>query len=187
MQRLLTVAFSPHTHRVYAADWNAFLSFRSDKLGNLPASAREIREFVAWLSLKNLAPATIASYIAGVAYYHKIHGWTDPTKDYLVSKLMEGSRRERKSADKRLPVSLPVLAQIIQTFPHVCFSVYESKLFKAATLCAFFGFMRLGEFTATSKNKMQDSLLQASDIQLSGEAAPPHASLLISFPCSKKQ
>lgn len=103
-----------------------------------PATVINVRQFVAWLSLQCLAPATIASYVAGVGYYHKIHGWPDPTKDFLVSKLLEGCRRDCPSVDNRLPISIAVLERICHALPQVCSSQFECKLFSAAVLSAFF-------------------------------------------------
>ncbi|XP_038057145.1 uncharacterized protein LOC119728820 [Patiria miniata] len=184
MARLLSAAFSPHTHRAYASGWSAFCRFRKNIRTNLPASVAETREFIAWLSLQGLAHATITTYVSGVGYYHKIRGWPDPTKDFIVSKLMHGCRRDRNRVDERLPMSLPLLAQIIEAFTHVCSSHYEATLFKAAVTCAFFGFMRLGEFAAISKTKLQESLLHISDIEFC-DLASTQQSVVISFPYSK--
>ena len=139
-----------------------------------------MREFIAWLSLRQLAPATIATYIAGVAHYHKLNGFPDPTQDLLVFKLLEGCRRGRSQADKRLPINPTFLSEIIHALSHVCVSQFESTLFRAAMLTAFFGFMRIGEFAANSSHCMQESLLQLSDVHFD-DLETSAASVRISF------
>ena len=100
-----------------------------------------VRAFIAWLPLKGCASSTCASstYVAGVGFYHKFHGYPDPTKDILVSKLLEGCRRDRQIADTRAPSTVPILITISRALPHVCESRFEELLFKAAMLCAFLG------------------------------------------------
>ena len=105
-----------------------------------PVLSVDIQNVVALLSLQHSAPSTIATYVAGVGYFHKMNGWLDPTKDYLVAKLLEGCRRDRPSKDRRLPITLPVLTSLLEALPYVCFSQYESSTFKAVLLCACFGF-----------------------------------------------
>ena len=60
----------------------------------------------------------------------------------------------------------------------MCESSFEELLFKAAMLCAFFGFMRVGEFTADSTNHIQDSVLLLSDVTFSSVGTE---SVLVSF------
>ena len=118
------------------------------------------------MSLKGLSPRTIATYVAGVAFYHKIRDWPDPTHDFVVSKLLAGCRRDRQSQDTREPLSLSVLLQAISNLSHTCASQYEAVMFRAAMLCAFFGFMRIGEFAAVSRRRWQDSLLMRQDVHV---------------------
>ena len=144
----------------------------------------DIREFVAWLSLKRLAPATIATHVSGVGFHYKIMGFPDPTQDFLVGKLLEGCRRDRTLGDDRLPISVSVLSHILGVLPHVCISQFEVVLFRAAMLGAFFGFMRLGEFAANSRNYWQDSLLGFSDVQFHDKGTPA-ATVLVNFRFTK--
>ena len=95
----------------------------------------------------------------GVGFYHKLHGHSDPTKDFIASKLLEGCRRDRRHGDARCPLTMPILSNILSALPHICESCNEQLLFTASMLCAFFGFMRIGKFTADSQNRVQDSLI----------------------------
>ena len=111
-------------------------------------------------------------------------GWPDPTQDFIKSKLLAGCRRDNSTRDQRWPISVSVLARMIRALPHICNNQYEVILFQAAMLCAFFGFMRIGEFAAISKTQRQKSLLQASDVQFQ-DVGQSNASVLISFRYTK--
>lgn len=180
--RLLSVAFAKNSFKTYSTVWNAFCHFAGERseVPRLPVLSTVIQEFIAWLSLRGLASSTIATYVAGVGLYHKLQGYFDPTKDFLVSKLLEGCRRDRKTVDQRTPITLPILTRILEALPHICASRFEELLFRAAMLCAFFGFMRVGEFTADSKTALQESVLLLSDVTFD-DVGDSGASLLISF------
>ena len=165
MDRLLHAAIAPNTHKTYLAGWRAFCQFRQQHPGGPWASVDDVRHFVAWLSLRGLASATIATYVSGLGYYQKLNGQVDPTSDFLVCKLIEGARRVRPSIDCRVPISLPILDRIISVLVHICSSQYESVMFRAVFLSAFFGFMRVGEFAVYSKNNIQSSVLTFTDIR----------------------
>lgn len=180
ISRLLSIAFSKNSYKTYSTGWNALCEFmgQGSAAPTMPITSAMVRAFIAWLSLKGCAPATIATYVAGVGFYHKFHGYADPTKDFLVSKLLEGCRRDRRVTDTRAPITVPILITILGALPHVCSSRFEELMFKAAMLCAFFGFMRVGEFTADSANHIQDSVLLLSDIEFSSTGC---RSVLVSF------
>lgn len=188
ISRLLTAAMAPNTLRAYQVGWRAFCNFKQQHstVGNFsPASAQDIREFVASLSLQHLAPSTIATYVSGVGYFHKVYGWPDPTRGFLVAKLLEGCRRDHRGAvDTRLPITLPLLSRLLQALPHVCTSTFEASLFRAVFLSAFFGFMRIGEFAATSGSCLQNSLIMFSDVRFC-DVGTSAASVLVTFRCSK--
>ena len=188
VSRLLAVAITPNSQKTYSSGWNAFCEFLVESFGvcTIPASALHIRQFVAWLSLRGLSPNSIATYVAGVGYHHKLMGYLDPTKDFVVSKLLTGCRRDRHAPDSRQPITVPVLRLILQAVPRVCSSQYEAVLFRSVFLCAFFGFMRVGEFTVTSKDTVQDSTLKISDVQFCRPGVDSLSEhVLISFRVSK--
>lgn len=129
--RLLSVAFSKNPYKTYCTGWNAFCVFTGQELMpvTLPVSSALVRAFIAWLSLKGCASSTICTYVAGVGFYHKFHGFADPTKDFLVSKLLEGCHRDQRVADSPDPITVPILLTILGALPHVCESRFEGLLF----------------------------------------------------------
>ena len=67
-----------------------------------------------------------------------------------MSKLMKGMSRLQKRSDKRLPVTLSLLCDLIKILPAVCSSNFEASLFAAAFSVALFGFFRVGELVSSS-------------------------------------
>jgi len=70
--------------------------------------------FIAHLSAKRLAPATISTYISGITYVDKLKGCGDPTKVFLILKLLTATKSPSRP-DVRLPITLPVLRLLVDT------------------------------------------------------------------------
>lgn len=167
-QRLLEASMAKSTRDTYKRGVSNFEVFRNEL--NLrfewPAPLRHVTAFIAQLSIQGKSSSTINTYISALAYVHKINGWIDPTDNFIVKKLKEGCRRERSMTDSRRPISLPILKRLSELLPGFCKSTFEVRLFRAAFLLAFFGFLRVGEFTAPSKNDDGAHALSANDISL---------------------
>ena len=169
--RLLSLAFAMNTHRVYMSGWHAFCHFKAHQASAVSTvSLQDIAGFISWLSLQHYSPSTINTYVAGVGCFCKLRGWADPTNNFIVAKLLEGCRRDGARQDGRLPISLSLLCRLLEALPKVCASQFESTIFRAAMLLAFFGFLRIGEFTAKSTDHMQASI-QCSDVCFCGNQA----------------
>lgn len=116
---------------------------------------------------RGMSPATVNTYIAGISFYVKCSGHLheDFLSNFLVKKLLAGMRRQRKSRDLRAPITSDILSKILRALPSVCSSTYESQMFSAAFLLAFFGFFRVGELTVT-KAIMVQRVVSLQDIQI---------------------
>ncbi|XP_072178201.1 integrase/recombinase xerD homolog [Diadema setosum] len=166
--RLLGQALAEGSHRAYQRAVNAFQEFRKDHHLDLswPAPTTQIISFIAFLSIRGKATSTISLHVAALSYMHKMHGWADPTDHFVIKKLQEGSRRDKKKGDDRRPITQDLLKRMIPIVRLVCKSQYEAIMFRAAFLLAFFGFLRVGEFTAQQKHEITDKALIRDDIQI---------------------
>lgn len=111
--------------------------------------------FIAHLSLKGLAHATISSYISGIGFKCKLLGVSDNTQNFLIRKLLEGIKRSNHSKDCRLPITKHILEKLIKTTSLVCSSNFEAILFSTAFSVAYHAFLRVGEFTLSSNQTNQ--------------------------------
>ena len=96
-----------------------------------------------------MAHSTISSYLSAISYVHKIKGYRDPTKTFLIQKLLTALSRQR-SADLRLPITRPVLHELVKSLRHTNSSAFQRCLYSAMFLLAFYGFFRIGELAAKS-------------------------------------
>ena len=131
-----------------------------------PVTQLHIIAFISFLSVSGKAAASISSSISALAFVHKVNGWEDPTTSFLISKLKEGCRRLHPQSDGRLPLTPTILERIINSLPLLCFSQFEGLLFRSAFLMAFFGFLRVGEFTCKSSNVIPEKVLALNDISV---------------------
>ncbi len=108
-------------------------------------------------------------HVSAVAFAHKANGWKDPSENFLIKKILEGCRRDNPRVDSRLPVTfLEILKQLVAVLPAICKSQYEYVLFRAAFTLAFFGFLRVGEFTCSSKKAPTERVLSINDVSFQG-------------------
>lgn len=130
-----------------------------------PIPVQDLLNFIAYLSSENLSPSTVTSYLSGISYFHKINGFNDTTKHFIISKALEGFKRNRgPQIDQRDAISIPILTKLITHAPKYCTSIYEATLFSAAFSLAFFALLRVSEFT---KNNSKDATEVSKQIQFS--------------------
>ncbi len=176
MRDLLGSALAPGTKTSYQRAWRTFKNFYArfceSSTPRLPLSSPQLALFISYLSAKNLAPSTIASYLSAIGYVHKIRGYCDPTKSFLIHKLLTASSRKRL-ADLRLPLTRPVLHELIKSLQHTNSSAFQRCLYSAMFLFAFYGFFRVGELAAKSVDRA-NSVLQLRDLKFLILRGQPH-------------
>ena len=134
-----------------------------------PVPVTFILLFVAHLHGQGFAPQSITSIISVLSYFHKVNGFSDPTKNFIVTKMLTGARNLRKSCDIRLPITLPILTHLIAALPQVFNSNYKCLMLRAMMVLAFRAYLRVGEMVPRSKNSTQ-TCLHIHDIVMAGES-----------------
>ena len=161
--------------------WSAFQTFRGDyhfDILKIP-NTEQIALFISYMSWHEYSANTIAAYISGLSFFLRSKGLEDITQVFPIKRLVDGCRRRHLRKDVRCPITLPILQRLVSVLPTVCSNSYDCKLFAAAFLVAFFGFLRVGEFTA--KNGVIP--LVSGDVAMRGES--PHRRLAIKVRFSK--
>lgn len=99
------------------------------------------------LYLLNYASSTVTSYISAihVSYIHKIAGVANPADTMINRQILKGSRKLLPAHD--VPITLPLLKQIISPFKHTTASAYQIKLLLATCSLAF---LRIGVITVAT-------------------------------------
>jgi len=159
---------APGTWVSYNRCVDRFIQFLGQyQLGvNWPVSQASIILFISFLSLGGWAPSSINSHMAAISFVHKANGWCDPTDSFLLKKLKEGTKRGNPRKDSRLPISPVLLAKLVRILTSVCNSSLEVLMFKAAFLLAFFGFLRVGEFTSAGRYSDDSKSLTVNDVSI---------------------
>lgn len=167
-RRLLDASLAKSSHVTYRRGVDSFDIFRSDMgLAKVwPAPIQHIISYISFMSIEGKAPSTIDTYVSAVSYVHKINGWDDPSQNFVIQKLREGCKRQDKRVDHRRPMTITILGQLSANLYVVCNSSYECCLFRAAFFLAFFGFLRVSEFTAPSKKGDTSRMIKAEDITI---------------------
>lgn len=120
--------------------------------------------FVSFLIKAKLVPASINKILAGVSFFLKMSGLPAINSFFPVRQMLKGFKKSSLALDSRRPISSNLLIQLMLTLELVCFCPFETLLFRTAFVLAFFGALRLGEFTAP--NKSSPSILVFSDISV---------------------
>ena len=120
--------------------------------------------FIAHLHAGGNAPSSIVS----IAYFHKVNGFADPSKCFIVAKVMAGARNIGLVPDVRLPVPLPVLTRLVLALPTVFTSRYKCLMFHEMMVLAFKAYLRVGEMVPRSRRQVW-GCLHMGDILLSGD------------------
>ena len=128
----------------------------------IPLKPTELALFIAYLFKQKYAASTVSTYVSALGFYHRLAGFIDPTKMPFVVQMLKGYSKICSRIDTRLPITLPILERIVSSATLVCAGDYQTALFKAMCLLAFYAFLRVGEFTV-SKGGMQN-ILQVSQL-----------------------
>ena len=169
VNELLTASLAISTRKSYSRAWNTFLDFCLQYLdkseAQLPVSNATLLLFLAHLYEKGFAASTIATYNSAIGYMHKISGLNDPSSSFVVKQLLKGSEKSRQSTESRFPITQKLLHRMILELLKEQDDYYRT-LFISMFLFAFYGFLRLGEFTFSSDT---DHCLSIRDIEFVGE------------------
>ena len=149
-----------------------------------PVPLHDIIQYIAYLSYEANSASTVNTYISGISHVHKLYSMEDNTKSFFVGKLIEGMKRKTpRKKDLRMPISLDLLTKLIGALSYICQSSYETKLFASAFSLAFFGLLRVGEFTSENKGIPGFHVIKFHDISIQNNERGEELHLKI---CSSK-
>lgn len=112
-----------------------------------PISTHTLALFIAFLAEHNYAASTVSSYISALSHRHRLASLPDPTKSEMIKLALRGYSKLNPSRDSRLPISFPILENIILACEHTKSSLYTRKLTQAMYAFAFFAALSVGEIT----------------------------------------
>lgn len=156
MSRLLQSSLQPSSIPTYSRAWRLFSTFFHTVFPgveiSLPFSPPTIALFISYLFERNYAVSTVTTYISALGYFHKLHGYADPGKNFIICQMMKGYAKIDTRVDNRLPITLPILHRLVSSSLQLTCSGYNISLFQAMCLFAFHTFSRIGEITQNQSN-----------------------------------
>ena len=115
--------------------------------------------FVAYLAENNYSAATTLTYVSALGYVHRLGSLPDPTKSEMIKCALKGYAKIYPTVDSRLPITLPILEQVISACEQTLSLCFQRKLIRAMFALAFFAALRVGEMTITAGKSSTNLLL----------------------------
>ena len=152
---LISSSLSASTTKNYNTtlrEYSAFISKLHPNVSPFPANPGHLVYYIAHLFQKGLVSSTIVTKLSPISYYHKLKSFPDPTTSFLVQKALTGAKKLAPSGDSRIPVSIPMLEQLMTQIHKTSMSPYAITMMKSMMSLSFYGFLRPGEITDSPNN-----------------------------------
>lgn len=118
----------------------------------LPIATEDVAYYVSYLSLTYKASA-IKSVLSAISYKHKIKNMPDPTKSYMIKKLLAGMGKTTVDTQEKFkPLTYKILATLLPKIESVTKDTYEKILFKAVFTLAYTACMRVSEYAVSAND-----------------------------------
>lgn len=169
------------TIRTYSAGVKKYMTYCT-RVGKapLPTSEDLISGFVAMLAKDKLSYASIRTYLSAIRYHQIACGHGDPGIFQMprLEYVLKGVRKDeahnkaaRRGRDRQ-PLTPRILKQLFEVWKRHPV-IRDTKMLWAATCLAFFGFLRVGEFTSPASTTFdKDVHLSLSDVSVDSASAP---------------
>ena len=158
MRLLLQSSVAPSSLKVYNRSWTLFvfctLEINPSHKGPvvLPISTPHLSVFISYLHTQGYSAASIVTHASSIGYLHRISGLPDPMAANIIQKLLAGVTRVSPPKPPRLPITIGILVQLINSVDLVVTHYYHRVLLKAMLSVGFFGLMRIGELTMSKEH-----------------------------------
>ena len=174
VQGYFEAGLAPSTRRTYQSGINRFITFCSTYRipTPLPVSQSTLCYFILALAKEGLAYSTIKCYLSAVRHLHILHNLPEPRSAPMpkLSLVERGIRKASHTRPPRLPIGPAILRQIRALWSPSADQRETIMLWAVCTTC-FFGFFRLGELVANTRQDDQNTL-QYRDVAIDSIISP---------------
>lgn len=158
------------TFKSYTFAWHKYANFCSvHKTPLYPVQASSVIAFITHCFVYlNLKPSYIRSLVAGINFFSQLSQSSSSVslfRDNVIKLLLKSISNVRPSLpDSRKPITLPILIKLLNTLRLSSYSPYLQSLLSSSFLLAFYGLLRLGEFTSPNNTFIPSRDLAVSDL-----------------------
>lgn len=162
MDELVRASLQQTTLNSYSNVLRNVHRFLSDKLNVpslLPLNVSVTGLYVTHLYQLGLQASTIRTHLSAISFAHKMRDLKDPTQTFYIKKLVSAIDKAKPSSDSRVPITFSILQGLVEAVQVCASSPFESALFSAMMLFAYYACLRVGEIAASAgvKNTIQAS------------------------------
>ena len=163
---ILSHSLAPDTFTAYRTGINHYLRFcHQFAITPLPLSENIMEPFV--VSLQHLAYKSIKVYLCGVQFWSTISGFTNQISDMdRLEYVLRGIRRTQGNRFTR-PMRAPITWELLQVIcRHIISSEtpFDRDMLLSAALLAFFGLLRVSEYTSPTTTRSDPNSLSFGDV-----------------------
>lgn len=119
---------------------SVFQKFHRKIFKTSPEFPIKVTYYVSWLHKEGKSHNTINTYVAGLSYYHRLNGFTDPTQFFIIKKLIKGAQQLSSTPDIRLPITPQILHKLVQAVKYTVSGKYNRLILRAMFTLSFFAF-----------------------------------------------
>ncbi|XP_062598608.1 uncharacterized protein LOC134260042 [Saccostrea cucullata] len=176
VQDLWDKSLSHSTKQTYSSAFQTFLTFMQMNGvtflndGLPPVNETVLVYFVTHCkSVLKLKHDTIKLYLAGIRFHYIRAGYGDILQgcDQLQYVLRGIKRSQMNVHNKRLPITVDILQQLLHVLDKGFFSPFVDLMLKCMFSCAYFGFLRCGEITCKGTNSSE--FVQIGDVVMQSD------------------
>lgn len=132
-----------------------------------PMQTHSVALYIAHLWRSKSKLSTIRSKLSAISYFHNIKDMKDPCKSYMIKQILKGTGRcLPTSKPKLLPITKPLLHNMIQCMQTEIASAYDRHLYKALFIFAYYCCLRAGEAVASNT---KEHTIKVEQIEFVGE------------------
>ena len=178
-QQYYNNGLAPTTRSTYAAGQQRYTAFcRSISVHPIPATEQILLFFATHLATTNISHATIKVYLSAIRQLHVAQGSLQYFNQQLTPRLQQTLKGIQKTQTATNPPRprLPITVDIMQDIKHLLLhkpQSYTITMIWAACCLAFFGFLRVSEFTIPAQDQYDQSChLSFNDVSLDSRDNP---------------
>ena len=117
----------------------------------LPIPVTMLACYGVWLADRGYKPTTVATRLAAVGWWSNLRGYGDPSKEFLVRRMLKGLRKGGPPKKQATPIRYGLLKRLVKSLPDFL-PPYEAVMYKAVFLLAYFASLRISEYTGPARN-----------------------------------